>query len=177
MSVLRRIKARRAAEKAASPSIPVFAVYRVSDGRPSGDPIYYACTSSEAIAHISRLIQIRRSAHYSEWCRLHGKKPGFPSDSWDEYVTSVMPDGPSEDEAFAVAKALLSAKDMASLMRMLSISQPGFTQSEADEELIAYLSSAGERGMEIAKKACEADPGIADRIDSIMQRLPKRDNE
>ncbi len=199
MSIFSSFLSRRRAAKASRPSIPVFAVYRAADGQPSGDPLYYSSTRASALSYVSRRIQISRAAHYSEWCRLHGLQPGFPSDSWDLYLQTVVlqqpdacPDPDASDSgsvsdasdasfppdaSYAVAEALLSPNDLASFMRMLSACAPAFSPDETDAELVAYLASSGQDGISYAHSVCQADPSLAPRVNSALARAAKADRD
>lgn len=197
MSIFSSFLSRRRAAKASRPTIPVFAVYRAAAGQPSGDPLYYSSTRDGALSYVSRRIQISRAAHYSEWCRLHGFQPGFPSDSWDLYLQSVVlqqPDSdsgldssdsdssaPSDpfppDASYAVAEARLSPNDLASFMRMLSACAPAFSPDETDDELVAYFASSGQDGISYARSVCQADPSLTQRVNSAILHASKADRD
>ena len=196
MSIFSSFLSRRRASRAARPSIPVFAVYRAADGQPSGSPLYYSSTRNGALSYVSRRIQISRASHYSEWCRLHGLQPGFPSDSWDLYLQTVVLQQPNTDPdldasdsgsasdasfppdaSYAVAEARLSPNDLASFMRMLSACAPAFSPDETDDELVAYFASSGQDGVSYAHSVCQADPSLTPRVNSALARAAKADRD
>ncbi len=168
MKILSDLRAKHDAKHSAKGSVPIYLVFRLGPGDlPFGSPVYYAASKSAAVDYVSRLAQLEHSAHYASWCRLHNADPGFPSDSWDEYLSASLED----DDSFApygIQKTCFSLDNVATFIRMLCGSVPAFLPSEPDEEIEAYLSSSPDEARALARKACEADPACVERVNRII---------
>ncbi len=173
MGLFSHIKLKRGLRKADKAYIPIYLIYKATPegDLTSGQPLYYAGSEKEALTYITRLVQLNHADHYASWCKLHDLVPGFPSESWDAYSESVIANEDPEDHIYAVSKAYFSRNNLAAFLRMLSSVKPAILPSESDEELVAYLSTAGQEGVDLVSAAEEIDPLATARLSKVIDQL------
>lgn len=165
---------RRRARKAPAP-LRLWAIYKASrSGELLGDPIYFAASPQEALTAISRAIQLSHAAHFAAWCAAHSKDPsGFPSPSWEEYMSAVVCDESgsilSDSDLMAMTSVMIPASDVASLMRVAADISPLGLPSEPDEEIFS-AAMVGDQNIPLI---AEADPAAEARIGKICGSLGK----
>ena len=179
--VLYRLFHRTKKKSSYSKEIVIYAVYNCSKvelaENPDIPPIYYAASREEAIEAVARFTFLQNYNHFKLWLSLHEEElrasniePDSPSNliynspAWGLYVMSrfASPSNISDDDRYTVSAIAYNQEEVASFLRVLTVSKPLGMTAEKSEEIINYamLSTLG---------SSEKDPMV--RINAVIDVL------
>lgn len=107
---------------------------------PAKDPITITATYKQALEVISRCYYFDNIEHFNAWAVCHNKTPNFFSNSWREYLATVLnPATGAPNEHYVIHMIPYSADDLSALIRMAADYSPLFLPHEHTQEFECYV--------------------------------------